>query len=118
METLEILGINATVMTDITPNGNHTNKIKVYINSGDAIDRVQFASDYKYSNADDNMQLKDGIYTNGHDYIAYSMYPRSKNSIFLITARCSDYQLDYNASLVQISKAMDKAVEFMLKNVD
>ncbi len=115
MKSIEVFGINATVYAHITSNGKNTNVIKINTESGDSIDRVQYASDYRFSKVESSMQLKDGVYTNGHDYIAYSIYPRSNTSVFLLTAKCSDPDLGYDASLVQLCKAMSRAIEYMNK---
>ena len=116
MRPVEVFGINATVVMDVTESGRHTNRIDVSTCSGDAVDRIQKASDYRF--IERNLSLKDGVYTDGSVYLAYSFYPCRGDRVFLCTAKCSDPNLDHSASLIMVSKAMDKAIEHMNKCID
>ena len=108
MEPLSICAINATITLDVTPTGKPKFFVKLDDCAGTAIDRLQSCYDYRISC---DMKNDQNIFDDGSKYLAYSFYPKSSTSSFLLTCRCSQSDLSKQESHEWIAKGMKAAIK-------
>lgn len=66
-------------------------------------------------NISDPSQFEGNVFVNGHDFIAYAFFPRSNDSVYLLTSRCTEAELTKEESLEQVRKGMEKAIDELNK---
>ncbi|MEI8659365.1 hypothetical protein [Vibrio sp. Hal054] len=106
-KVMKFYAVNATVIVD------DRRKVFIDTNAADALDRIQQVYDFRLNMADENCgyNLDNGmIFTNGHHYVAYEMYPGPEaGSVLVLTSRCSDLNLDDETSKAWVAKGILKA---------
>lgn len=108
---LSVYGVNATVVADVTPTGRRKYVIELSQDAGTAVDRIQICHDF-----DHRLPLSYRLIENTrvffceNDYITFAMYPRNRDSNYIITCRCNQSELEQSKALELIEAGMSKAV--------
>lgn len=111
--SISVVAVNATVIIDIDENDEFFSIIEINESAGDAVDRVQMACDYRFSG--DSM-CKDGeVFSDKYNLIAYSLYPKNNNSVYLVTAKCKKEPMCGSNPKDLLDNAMRQAVEYLNK---